>query len=776
MLDPTLHFWNAQGIELPRVDVTPMLKGLFFDRFKGLVLPGRNNSEIGRGGSGVIHLVRDTVLDRTVALKLPHESILSEPQAKHEVQHEASEALELTHPNIVRIYDFHDVNSRWGISMQYIRGKNLDEWRPKLAPWQAMGGAKSDIRFYDVERIKDWIRQLCSALSYVHEEANIVHCDIKPKNLLLERSIDTTKIESHQIEIQERLVITDFGITQKLRNHTTRVSHTKQVVAKQQQPQRRSSGEDSGDERGGAGTLAYMSPQLLAGDDPKPSDDIYAVGITIYELLTGRPPFYQGDAELIQRQIQTVVPPPVSQRRAERNIKGLTEIPAIWDEAVAACLAKTADKRPPSIAALAAMLGLSTEAAVSGSQPGASAHEVITLQTTVAEQRALIIEKDFQIEGLARRVSDTLQENEGEIQRLKTERDSVITRHDALQREVQTLDQQCANLTRQLAQLKDAQGGASTIEQLAELNAQVERFTKERAALEQRAQAAETELKTVSLSLAQTEQKLDRSEASEEKLKKDRAAAISARVAAEAQLPVFQKKLDEASEEKRLAEREVRQTEEQLKKSKAEAAGLQEYIISLSDQRSSPIKMLAFAMAGIVVIGAIGGWLMGKMSGPSIEKTRSEVVAAANAADSAGIVVTAGQFKTYLATLGLDKNNEFLTFMRTSRDDGPVTGVSWLLAASFCEWLTEEVRSQSGNADSRKWYDLPTYAELKSLPPRGLDVAEWTKDDAPATGDSSSAQGAFRSMRIFDPKAPSRAKFRDEAQDDVGFRCMLREK
>ena len=759
-----------------------MLKGTFFGRFKGLVLPGRNTSEIGRGGSGVIHLVRDTVLERNVALKLPHESILGEPQAKHEVQHEASQALELTHPNIVRIYDFHDVDGRWGISMQHIRGKNLDEWRTKLAPWQSMGGAKSDIRFYDVEHIKDWVRQLCSALSYVHE-ANIIHCDIKPKNLLLERSIDTSRIDSRQIEIQERLVITDFGITQKLRNHTTRVTHTKQLAAKQQQ---RRTGEESGDERGGAGTLAYMSPQLLAGDDPRPTDDIYAVGVTIYELLTGRPPFFQGEAELIHHQIQTVVPPLVSERRAKLNINGPVDIPQAWDEAVAACLAKNPNDRPASVGALAAMLGLSIEAAIPGSRPSASTHEVITLQTTVAEQQALIVDQQSKIDSLARRVSASMEENAAEIQRLTSERDAVITQHDALQHEVQILDQQCSDLNRQLAQLQENQDDGDARAEMAELSNQVTELTATRATLEKRIKDADDELKRAKLQLDESkkhlsvaQERLDRSEANEEKLKKERATAVGAKAKAEAELADARKKADELAEEKRLAERAAKQIDDQLKKAKAENAGLREEFSKVSDQVSSPVKMVVFTMIGIVLIGLIGGWFMGKSSGPSIEKPRREIVAAATGADASGMVVTTGQFRTFLTALGVEKSEQFKKIMNAGKAEEAVTGVSWLLAASFCEWLTEEAQAQSGDADStsKRWFDLPTYSELAKASKTSGGPAEWTSEDGPGQG-GNAPQAAHRPMRVFDSKDKdaSRVEYRDESKPDIGFRCIIRTK
>ena len=97
-----------------------------------------------------------------------------------------------------------------------------------------------------------------------------------------------------------------------------------------------------------SGTATYMSPQQLQGDVPRATDDIYAMGGTLYELLSGRPPFYTGD---LTYQIINVQPHPLAERLREMGVEN--EIPPHIDELVMACLAKETARRPQSASAVA---------------------------------------------------------------------------------------------------------------------------------------------------------------------------------------------------------------------------------------------------------------------------------------------------------------------------------------------------------------------------------------------------------------------------------------
>src|SRR5947207_4348244 len=126
------------------------------------------------------------------------------------------------------------------------------------------------------------------------------------------------------------LKVSDFGIARSLGDTVSRLTM----------------------EEGRSGTLVYMSPQQLDGDRGTHLDDIYSLGATLYELLTSKPPFYSGN---IDRQIHERVAPSLTERRKEFNIEPAL-VPQLWEDAVAACLAKDPSRRPQSAAEVAQRL------------------------------------------------------------------------------------------------------------------------------------------------------------------------------------------------------------------------------------------------------------------------------------------------------------------------------------------------------------------------------------------------------------------------------------
>jgi serine/threonine protein kinase/Tfp pilus assembly protein PilF len=257
---------------------------------------------LGRGGMAIVWLAHDEELERDVALKFLPDLIIHDAAALSDLKRETKRCLELTHRNIVRIYDFvHDKRSGC-ISMEYIDGDTLSRLR-----------CGKERKVFEAAELTDWISQLCDALDYAHHHRKVVHCDLKPANLMVNQ--------------RSNLKVSDFGIARSLEDSVSRLTL----------------------EQGGRGTLVYMSPQQLIGERCTHLDDIYSLGASIYELLTSKPPFYSGN---IDRQIWEKIPPPMTERRKEFEIEG-EPIPAVWEQCVAACLAKDPGCRPQSVREIA---------------------------------------------------------------------------------------------------------------------------------------------------------------------------------------------------------------------------------------------------------------------------------------------------------------------------------------------------------------------------------------------------------------------------------------
>ena len=273
---------------------------------------------LGRGGMGVVWLALDHQLDRKVALKFLPELITLDKEAIADLKRETKRSLELTHPHIVRIYDFVQDSSWAGISMEYVDGETLSALKVERP-----NGC------FDVETLRPWARQLTEALEYAHTRAKVVHRDLKPANLMVNKAGE--------------LKIADFGIARSVSDSISRVTLR----------------------QGTSGTLAYMSPQQAKGQKTMVSDDIYSVGATLYDLLAGKPPFYTGE---IYQQLLSEAPVSIAARREELDLTG-EPIPAEWEETIAACLAKEPEQRPQSIAEVAERLGLRASPIPNGSLP-----------------------------------------------------------------------------------------------------------------------------------------------------------------------------------------------------------------------------------------------------------------------------------------------------------------------------------------------------------------------------------------------------------------------
>jgi serine/threonine protein kinase len=243
---------------------------------------------------GVVWLAHDKRLREPVALKFLPTQVSSDVVALEDLRRETLRSRKLSHPNIIRIHDLHEVpNEPAFISMEYVDGPDLHTLR-----------ARRPAEVLTWKFLAPLVRQLCGALEYAHGEG-VIHRDIKPANLMLDSN--------------GRLKLADFGLACVVHDSMSRISGRML----------------------GAGTLSYMSPQQADGQKPGVADDIYALGATLYELLTSRPPFYTGD---IAYQVRNTRPQPMPERLLEMGLNN--EIPSEVEAFIMACLAKESAQRP----------------------------------------------------------------------------------------------------------------------------------------------------------------------------------------------------------------------------------------------------------------------------------------------------------------------------------------------------------------------------------------------------------------------------------------------
>ncbi len=197
-------------------------------------------AEIGSGGFGTVYRARDTDLDRHVALKVLHPSLLDNPAFVERFRREAKAAANLEHPHIVTVYEVGEVEGRHFIAMRLLEGQSLrqllTEQQGPLPPEEAL----------------PILENVAAALDHAHERG-VIHRDVKPSNIIVTPT---------------GAVLTDFGIVRVLGDET-RMTATGQAM----------------------GTPEYMAPEQILGQEVSPQTDVYALGVIAYQMLAGQTPF-----------------------------------------------------------------------------------------------------------------------------------------------------------------------------------------------------------------------------------------------------------------------------------------------------------------------------------------------------------------------------------------------------------------------------------------------------------------------------------------------------
>ncbi len=210
----------------------------------GPMIDGRYRviSRVGSGGMAEVYCADDIQLGRRVAVKLLHERFAADEEFVERFRREASSAAALSHANIVSVYDRGEWSGTYYIVMEYLDGRSLDSIVREEAPLPA-------------ERAIEITEQVLRAARFAHRRG-IVHRDLKPHNVILDE--------------EGRVTVTDFGIA---RAGASEITQTGSIM----------------------GTARYLSPEQAQGHPVSPSSDVYAIGVMLYELLTGTVPF-EGDS------------------------------------------------------------------------------------------------------------------------------------------------------------------------------------------------------------------------------------------------------------------------------------------------------------------------------------------------------------------------------------------------------------------------------------------------------------------------------------------------
>ncbi|MBW2489392.1 MAG: protein kinase [Deltaproteobacteria bacterium] len=293
----------------------------------------RLSEMLGQGGMGQVWLVWDHELEIHIAAKILDPQLISDPHRVQLLKNECRNTRRLAHPNIVRVFDFHRSEDLAFISMEYVHGQNLNDYRRQHEP-------------FGISQIISLIKPVVNALGYAHK-MGLVHRDVKAGNILIDQRIDPR--------------LTDFGIAGVFKSGPPALEITS------------------------GGSLFCMSPQQLDNLQPAPSDDIYALGVLLYQMITGYPPFYP---DITLDRIRHEPPAPVNQRLGQLAVD--TVIPDSVETLIAHMLAKAPADRPRSMPEIEAFFDRMLAAGNEPTLPPQSPAADIIRQSPAPDQSEMI--------------------------------------------------------------------------------------------------------------------------------------------------------------------------------------------------------------------------------------------------------------------------------------------------------------------------------------------------------------------------------------------------
>jgi serine/threonine-protein kinase len=213
----------------------------------GDIIEGRYKyiDRIGRGAFGTVLLMEDTVVDERLILKFLNPNVSQDEEVMKRFVHELRYSRKITHKNVIRIYDFLYIQGSYAISMEYF-------------PSHTLGGEVVNEKPVELKRAMQFGIDICTGMTVAHQ-LGIVHRDLKPANVLINQ--------------EGLLKIVDFGVAAAQREGDTQLTKTGYVI----------------------GSPKYMAPEQILGKKVDERADIYALGVMLYEMVTGVPPYTRGD-------------------------------------------------------------------------------------------------------------------------------------------------------------------------------------------------------------------------------------------------------------------------------------------------------------------------------------------------------------------------------------------------------------------------------------------------------------------------------------------------
>jgi serine/threonine-protein kinase len=211
------------------------------------VIEGRYKfiQKIGKGAFGTVVLVEDTVVDDRLILKFLNPNVASDEEMMKRFVHELRYSRKITHKNVIRIYDFLYISGGYAISMEYF-------------PSHTLGTEIANEKPMATEKAVRYAIDICTGMHVAHQQG-IIHRDLKPANILID---DTGLVK-----------IVDFGVAAAAKSGDTQLTRTGYVI----------------------GSPKYMAPEQILGKKVDERADIYSLGVILYEMLAGQPPYSRGD-------------------------------------------------------------------------------------------------------------------------------------------------------------------------------------------------------------------------------------------------------------------------------------------------------------------------------------------------------------------------------------------------------------------------------------------------------------------------------------------------